>query len=115
MRNNGHDLNDDTGTDVGTIKEQLDTLREDVKTLGRVTKDATRDEHGAVIPFHILVQMPAAAEPYRAVVRRIVNVERPAHVTYDIAVQPPPPDNTPRPDSSASADPETTSESGDKG
>ncbi len=37
---------------------------------------------GQVIPFHILITAPAAAEPHRSLLTRIIEMEKPAHVTY---------------------------------
>jgi phage tail-like protein len=36
-------------------------------------------------PFHIVVRMPAASLPYENVVRKIIELEKPAHVTYELA------------------------------
>jgi phage tail-like protein len=36
-------------------------------------------------PFHVVVRVPAAAEPYRALIARIVEHEKPAFVTYELA------------------------------
>jgi len=43
------------------------------------------DEQGRPRPFHIHIQAPAAASRIADLVRRIVEQERPAYVTYDIA------------------------------
>ncbi|HWA89857.1 MAG TPA: phage tail protein [Rhizomicrobium sp.] len=50
----------------------------------RVTENPP-DEKGAARPFHIHVQAPAAASRMSDLVRRVVDEERPAYVTYDIA------------------------------
>jgi phage tail-like protein len=42
---------------------------------------------GAPIPFHIRVAAPAAAESLRPVIERIVEQEKPAHVTWELAIE----------------------------
>jgi len=39
-------------------------------------------------PFHIRVLAPAAAEPYRPLIERIVTAEKPAYVTWELAFMP---------------------------
>ena len=43
------------------------------------------DENGSVRPFHILVQAPATASAYRGLIERIIEREKPAYVTYELA------------------------------
>lgn len=43
------------------------------------------DEGGSVRPFHILVQAPHAASAYRGLIERIIQREKPAYVTYELA------------------------------
>jgi phage tail-like protein len=38
--------------------------------------------------FHIIVRAPRAAEHHRALIRRIIDVEKPAYVTYDVEFTP---------------------------
>src|SRR5215208_7142386 len=45
--------------------------------------DDLRDERGRARPFRIRVHAPAAAEPHRALIRRIVEHEKPAHVVLE--------------------------------
>jgi phage tail-like protein len=42
---------------------------------------------GAPRPFHLLVRAPAAARRLQALVRQIVDEERPAHATYEVAFE----------------------------
>jgi hypothetical protein len=35
-------------------------------------------------PFHIAVHIPPESEPYRALITRIVEAEKPAYVTYTL-------------------------------
>jgi phage tail-like protein len=37
-------------------------------------------------PFHIIVRVPAGAEPWMALVRRIVTMEKPAYTTAEVAL-----------------------------
>jgi len=39
---------------------------------------------GALTPFHIRVTAPKAAEPHRPLLERIIEVERPAYVTWEL-------------------------------
>jgi phage tail-like protein len=39
-------------------------------------------------PFHIRVRVPAGQEPHRALIERIVELEKPAYVTYELAFAP---------------------------
>lgn len=41
-------------------------------------------EAGPARPFHLLVQAPAAARAHEALVRRIVEQEKPAYVTFEL-------------------------------
>lgn len=47
-----------------------------------VTADSTAH------PFHLLVSVPAAARGYEAMVRRILEAQKPAYATYELAIQP---------------------------
>lgn len=57
--------------------------------LGFIVEDAgpTDSEH-AVEPFHIRIRAPADARVYHDLVKRIVEQEKPAYVTYEILYQP---------------------------
>jgi phage tail-like protein len=41
-------------------------------------------EGGRPRPFHLVVRAPHPAVPYRELIRRIIEVEKPAYVTYDL-------------------------------
>ena len=47
--------------------------------------ESVEDEHGEVIPFHVRVIAPQRAERQRELIERIVELEKPAYVTYEIA------------------------------
>ncbi len=42
------------------------------------------DAQGWVIPFHVRIEAPAEAETHRRLIQRIIEMEKPAHVTYDL-------------------------------
>ena len=48
------------------------------------------DSRGEMIPFHMHILAPAAATAHRAVIERIVDLEKPAYVTYDLEFAPTP-------------------------
>ncbi len=43
------------------------------------------DEHGVLVPFHVRIVAPAGAESMRELIVRIIELEKPAHVTYELA------------------------------
>lgn len=43
------------------------------------------EEKGQVIPYHLLITAPARAQPYRSLLDRIIALEKPAYVTYELA------------------------------
>jgi phage tail-like protein len=45
-------------------------------------------EDGTPLPFHIRVQAPAGALPYRAMIERIISFEKPAYVTWELVFEP---------------------------
>jgi phage tail-like protein len=47
--------------------------------------EIVQDAKGLPIPFHIRVRSPEAARPLDRLVRRIIDSERPAYVTYDLS------------------------------
>ena len=44
------------------------------------------DEQVPDRPFFVRITMPKAAEPYEAMVRRIIELEKPAHLDYELTV-----------------------------
>lgn len=66
---------------------ELSRARGTARGLVRFLTTATGVEGFAVeeqVPFHVLVRVPAAARPYTALVRRIVEAQKPAYVTYEL-------------------------------
>lgn len=43
------------------------------------------DPNGRLQPFHLRIHVPLAAQPYRALIERVVESEKPAYVTYELA------------------------------
>ena len=48
-----------------------------------IEENPLRDD-GSPAPFHVRVLAPAAALPYRAIVDRIIQFEKPAHISYEL-------------------------------
>jgi phage tail-like protein len=46
--------------------------------------DEVVTEQGHVLPYHIQVIAPAATEPYRSLLERIIDMEKPAYITYTL-------------------------------
>jgi phage tail-like protein len=46
--------------------------------------EAVVDEHGETVPFHVRVIAPQQARVQRELIERIVELEKPAYVTYEI-------------------------------
>lgn len=42
------------------------------------------DERGVLVPFHVRIAAPAGAEGMRELIVRIIELEKPAHVTYEL-------------------------------
>lgn len=51
---------------------------------GFVIEEQVRDKSGNEIPFHILVHAPASVRAHRSLLDRIIRLEKPAYVTYDL-------------------------------
>ncbi len=52
--------------------------------MGFEIEDSPADKNGRARHFHLAVRAPAEAWPHRALVRRIIDVDKPAYVTYDL-------------------------------
>jgi hypothetical protein len=55
--------------------------------LGFEIEENSPDADGQQRAFHITVRVPAKAKPYLPLIRQIVEAEKPAYVTYDLAVE----------------------------
>lgn len=58
-------------------------------TSGFLIDEQVTGEDGRPRPFHIRVSAPAAQSPHRALIERIVELEKPAYVTYQLAFDSP--------------------------
>lgn len=47
------------------------------------------DLTGKPRPFHLSVFAPAVSDPYKVLIERIIELEKPAYVTYELSFQPP--------------------------
>lgn len=70
----------------GTAKGLLRFLETASGMQGFVINERVLDSHGRPRPFHIVVQVPPEAAPYQAMIKRIIDSEKPAYVTYDLQV-----------------------------
>jgi phage tail-like protein len=68
------------GTRLGLIR----FLETATGVQGFAIDDAPVTADGSPRPFHLIVHAPPEAAPYQALIRRIVEVEKPAYVTYDL-------------------------------
>lgn len=68
---------------------------------GFTVDEAVPGGDGRRRPFHVRIQVPAAAAPQQRLVRRIVEGEKPAYVTWEMAIAAPDPESpepeTPKP------------------
>jgi phage tail-like protein len=84
----------------GTAAGLRDALEWATGVAGVRVDEAVPDAAGRIRPFHVVVTLPTAAESHRALVRRIVQQEKPAHITADIVYvedEAPPPATPPPP------------------
>ena len=58
---------------------------------GFLIDDQPLGEDGRVIPFHLRITAPGAAEPLRAMIEHIIAQEKPAHVTWELTFHHQPP------------------------
>lgn len=70
----------------GTARGLLRFLETATGVSGYQVDEAVEDADGQIIPFHIRVTAPAAARIYEDLVRRIIAIEKPAYVTYELVI-----------------------------
>lgn len=68
----------------GTSRGLVHFLETATGVSGFEVDDQPRDENGVRMTYHLRVRIPKAAEIYADLVRRIVDHEKPAHVTYEV-------------------------------
>lgn len=76
----GFRLNRESGTAVGLAR----FLTTASGMTGFAIEENPEEPSGAPMPYHIRVKAPAAAAPYRVLLQRIVEMEKPAYVTYEL-------------------------------
>ncbi len=69
----------------GTRKGLLRFLELATGVTGFKLDEHVMDEQGKVRAFHVRVQAPAAIRAHRPMLERIIEREKPAHVTYELA------------------------------
>lgn len=70
----------------GTAKGLLRFLETASGVEGFTIDERVPGPDGRPRPFHIVVQAPPTAAPYQAMLKRIIESEKPAYVTYDLAI-----------------------------
>ncbi len=70
----------------GTARGLLRFLETACGVQGFTVEERVPGPDGRPRPFHIAVQAPAAAVPYQALIKRIIEAEKPAYVTYDLLI-----------------------------
>jgi phage tail-like protein len=73
----------------GTSKGLVEFLQTATGLEGFQIDQNVMGDDGQPRPFHIRVTIPAEAAPYRGLIDRIVDLEKPAHVTYEVAEEKP--------------------------
>jgi phage tail-like protein len=71
----------------GTARGLILFLETAVGVGGFVIQEEILGPDGRPRPFHVRIVAPAGASPHRALVERIIESEKPAHVTYDLEFQ----------------------------
>ncbi len=73
------------GKELGTRQGIVRFLETATGLTGFSIEETTRDEEGRVVPFHVRIDAPSAALPHRRLIRRIIEMEKPAHVTFELS------------------------------
>lgn len=68
----------------GTPRGLLRFLETATGVQGFAIDEQVPGEGGLPRPFHLRVRAPRETEPYRVLLERIIEVEKPAYVTYDL-------------------------------
>jgi phage tail-like protein len=70
----------------GTAKGLLRFLETATGVEGFVIEEQVLGSDGRPRPFHLSVHIPREAVPYQAMIKRIVEAEKPAYVTYELQI-----------------------------
>ncbi|MEW5989620.1 MAG: phage tail protein [Chloroflexota bacterium] len=68
----------------GTNKGLIRFLETATGFQGYTIQEQVLDAGGRPRPFHLLIQAPAASQPLRPLIQRIIESEKPAYVTYEL-------------------------------
>jgi phage tail-like protein len=71
----------------GTARGLMRFLETAVGREGFAIDEVVLGPDGRPRPFHLLITAPADAARYRALIERIIDMEKPAYVTYELAFQ----------------------------
>ena len=71
----------------GTHKGLLLFLETATGVSGFALDEQVADEEGNIRPFHLRISAPASTEPVRPLIERIIEMEKPAYVTYELHFQ----------------------------
>jgi phage tail-like protein len=71
----------------GTARGLLRFLETATGAQGFIIEEQVPGPDGLPLPFHLRVHAPKAAAPYRVLVERIIEVEKPAYVTYELQLE----------------------------
>ncbi len=74
----------------GTAKGLVLFLETAMDMRGFEVQEQVLDANGLSRPFHILVRAPNVVQPHETLIHRIIYVEKPAYVTYDLEFFQPP-------------------------
>ncbi|SRR5579883_1173553 len=69
----------------GTAKGLLRFLETATGVQGFTIEEQVVGADGRLQPFHMRIHVPADAEPYRVLIERIIESEKPVYVTYELA------------------------------
>ena len=72
----------------GTRKGLILFLETATGTSGFEVEEHVADAGGKTIPFHIRITAPAEVSKYQTLIERIIELEKPAYVTYELRFQP---------------------------
>jgi phage tail-like protein len=72
----------------GTARGLIQFLETATGTLGFKIDEHVPGPDGRPLPFHMRVAAPAAALPHQVLIQRIIEMEKPAYVTYELIFQP---------------------------